>query len=89
MCLIVAKPSIPTKDTDAINIYQPIWSCRQKPGQARALKHYVEDLWGHHNGVLLSKDRLASCIKEMIAQAYMNAGQEMPSSIKYKLNLTL
>lgn len=36
----------------------------------------------HFTGVPLSKDRLAYLVKEVIAQEYSNAGQEVPSSHK-------
>lgn len=76
MCPSVADPSIPTKDIHAIEICLSIYMVLQKrecPGQPRPLKDYLEDYWRHHEGDVLSIDRLApSCVKEMIAQAYFN-----------------
>lgn len=36
----------------------------------------------HIKGTLLSKDELVQWVKEVIMQAYLNAGQEVPLSIK-------
>lgn len=43
----------------------------------------------YHKGTLLSKDRLAHWVKDMIAQAYLNDDQELLSSIKCTCHVIL